>query len=138
MDITKLAVSNTAAIHLKSADGELLYDGEKAVRIVFYGPGSREYGVVESRQSARAIKRMNDNDSKITAAPYEERIAETAQDLAAITVRLENLDYPPAQGKEGVELFEALYRDPTLGFIVKQVVKAVADWGNFKPGSATG
>ena len=140
MDITKLKAADTAAIHLKNADGELLYDGgdkNKPVRIIVYGPGSDAYGVVEARQSARAVKRMQDNDGKITVAPFEERVRETAEDLAAITVAFEHLEYPPAAEAQGVELFKALYADQKLGFITKQVTKFLADWGNFKAGSAT-
>jgi hypothetical protein len=136
MDITTLKVADTAAIHLKNADGELLYDGDKPVRIIVYGPGSKAYGVVEARQSTRAVKRMQDNDGKVTVAPHEQRVTETAEDLAAITVRFENLTYPPAEKAEGQELFTALYADQTLGFIARQVAKFVADWANFKPGSA--
>lgn len=135
MDITTLASVDTAAIHLKNADGELLYDGDKPVQIIVYGPGSKAYGVVEARQSARAVKRMADNDGKISLPPYETRVAETAEDLASITVRFEHLTYPPAGKAEGADLFTALYADPKLGFIVKQVTKFVADWGNFKAGS---
>jgi hypothetical protein len=139
-DITTHAVADTATIHVKNAAGEPLFaDGEarsKPVQIIVYGPGSKAFGVVEARQSARALKRMQDNDGKITAASPEERIQETAEDLAAITVRFENLSYPPAGDAQGAELFEALYRDQKLGFIARQVSKAVADWGNFTPGSA--
>jgi hypothetical protein len=139
-DITTQAVADTATIHVKNAAGEPLFaDGEarsKPVQIIVYGPGSKAFGVVEARQSARALKRMQDNDGKITAASPEERIQETAEDLAAITVRFENLSYPPAGDAQGAELFEALYRDQKLGFIARQVSKAVADWGNFTPGSA--
>ena len=59
-----------------------------------------------------------------------------AEDLADITVKFENLAYPPAGDAEGRELFSALYSDKRLGFIPAQLLKAVADWGNFKPGSA--
>lgn len=137
-DITTQAVDDTAVIHVKNAAGELLYaDAErtKPVQIIIYGPGSKAFGLVEARQSARAVKRMQDNDGKITVAPFEERQRETAEDLAAITVRFENLSYPPAGKAEGVELFTALYADPKLGFIAKQVSKFVGDWGNFKAAS---
>jgi hypothetical protein len=137
-DITTQAVEDTATIHVKNAAGEPLYaDAErtKPVQIVIYGPGSKAYGVVEARQSSRAVKRMQDNDGKITVAPFEERVRETAEDLAAITVRFENFSYPPAGKAEGVELFTAVYADPKLGFIAKQVSRFVADWGNFKAAS---
>lgn len=139
LDITTQAAVDTAAIHVKNAAGEPLYaDGDtrqKPVRIIVHGPGSKAFGAVEARQSARALKRMADNDGKITGATAEERIAETAEDLAALTVRFENFSYPPAKDAQGVELFEAVYRDARLGFIVRQVTKHLADWGNFKPGS---
>jgi hypothetical protein len=139
-DITTQAVDDTAAIHLKNAAGEPLYaDGDaraKPVRIVVYGPGSKAFGAVETRQSARALKRMQDNDGKITAPTAEERVKETAEDLAALTVRFENFTYSPAGDAQGAELFEAVYRDQKLGFIARQVTKHLADWGNFKPGSA--
>ena len=136
MDITTQAVSDTATIHVKNAAGEPLYDGDKPVRIVIYGPGSKAFAAVESRQSARALKRMQDNDGRFTAATPEERLEQTAEDLAAITVRLESLTYPPAGDADGAELFTALYRDKSLGFIARQVSKFVSDWGNFTPGSA--
>jgi hypothetical protein len=134
-DITKEAVDDTATIHLKNAAGELLFADaarEKPVQIIIYGPGSKAYGLVESRQSTRAVKRMQDNDGKISVAPFEERQRETAEDLAAITLRFENFTYPPAAKAEGQELFAAVYADPKLGFIAKQVAKFVGDWGNFK------
>lgn len=134
-DITTQAVEDTAVIHIKNAKGELLYadaDRKKPIEIVVYGPGSDAYGVVEARQSARTIKRMQDNDGKITVAPYEDRLKETAEDLAAITIEFRNFAYPPAEGANGAALFTAVYADPKLGFIAKQVTKFVGDWGNFK------
>jgi len=73
-DITTEAVADTATIHVKNAQGELLYadaDRTKPVQIVVFGPGSKAYGLVEARQSTRAVKRMQDNDGKITVAPLE-------------------------------------------------------------------
>lgn len=137
MDIATQTVSDTAAIHLKGADGNHLYsngDLDKPVKIVIYGPGSKQFAAIEARQTNRAIKRMQDNDGKVSAAPPEQRVAEQAEDLADITASLENLTYSPASDKHGKELYQALYADPGLGFIPQQIVKAVKDWGNFKPG----
>lgn len=132
MDVSTLKAVESSRIHVKNAAGEPLYDGDKPVRIIVHGPGSRAYATVESRQSARALKRMNDNEGKITAATAEERVAETAEDLAELTIGFEGLTCNDLQGKE---LFHAVYSDPALGFITKQVTKHLADWGNFKPGS---
>ncbi|TCD04278.1 hypothetical protein EYB45_08500 [Erythrobacteraceae bacterium CFH 75059] len=135
-DITSQAASDTSAIHLKGLDGEHLYDDKgNPVRIVVYGPGSRQFAQVEARQTARAIKRMEANDGKLSVASPEQRDAETAEDLAAITVAFENFDYPPAKGKPDAERFAALYLDRSLGFITKQVTKHLNDWGNFKNAS---
>ncbi len=138
MDISTIAVADTAAIHLKDAKGEPLYDqNSNPVRIHVYGPGSKQFAAVEAKQSARALKRMQDNEGKVAVAPPEQRAQETAEDLAAITAKLENFTYSPAGDKQGAELFEALYLDRKLGFITRQVTKFVDDWGNFSGGSAT-
>lgn len=133
MDATSLKVAAQSAIHIKNAAGEPLYDGDKPVRIIVHGPGSRVYGAIEARQTARAVKRMNDNDGKLTAATAEERRQELAEDLAEVTINFENLTHGDLTGQQ---LFMAVYGDPELGFIAKQVNKHLSDWGNFKPGSA--
>lgn len=141
LNIATLAVAATAALHIKNADGELLFaDTERTlpVRIHLHGPGSKAYGVVEARQSSRALKRMEDNDGKVTAASPEERQKHVAEDLASITASFENFDYQPEGASVelvGEELFRAVYGEPTLGFIAKQVSKFVGDWGNFSSAS---
>lgn len=135
MDITTQAVSDTAIIHVKSASGEHLYDGEDPVQIEVYGPGTRQHGAMEARQAERAMKRYKDSDGKSISVPYEEQVANMAEDLASITKRFINLTYPPAGKAEGPALFEALYKDRTLGFITKQVTGCVGDWGKFKVSS---
>jgi hypothetical protein len=137
-DITVEAVDETTTIHVKNAAGELLYaDKERKLplQIVLWGPGSDAFGIVESRQSARAVKRMQENDGKVSVAPLEDRRRDTAEDLAALTVRFVNFSYPPAGKAEGSALFAALYADPKLGFIAKQVSQTVSDWGKFKSAS---
>lgn len=140
-NIAALAVAATAAIHIKSPSGEPLYADEKRelpIRIHVHGPGSEVAGIIESRQSSRALKRMQDNDGKITAASREERIAETSQDLASLTAHFENFDYQPDGATEslvGEALFRAVYADQSLGFITKQVAKFFGDWGNFTAAS---
>lgn len=139
MDITTQSVTPTAPIHLKGADGELLYsngDTSKPVRVIVYGPGSDQFAAIEAKQTSRVLKRMADNDGKPSAVAPEVRIRERAEDLAAVTVGFENFSYPPAGDKQGADLFQAFYADPKLGYMAQQVMKSVQDWGNFKPGSA--
>ena len=134
LNIANLAVADTATFHVKNAAGEPLYDESgNPVQIVLHSPGSRAFATIESRQTARAVKRMNDNEGKLTAATAEDRLADTAEDLAEVTVSFENFTY--GEGLTGAALFRAVYGDPKLGFITKQVTKFLADWGNFKPGS---
>jgi len=132
MDITTQAIANTAKLHLKDAAGLPLYsngDTSKPVRVVIHSPGSDAYAQIETRQTQRALKRMDDNDGKRVAMSPDERRDQTAEDLADLTVEFENLTYGD---KTGRALALAVYGDRTLGFIVNQVTKFLGDWGNFK------
>ena len=133
-DITTQAVAMSAPLHLKDASGNLLYTpDQKPIRIQLCGPASPEYARIEERQTQRALKRAQDNDGKPSAASSDDRRAQIAEDYAAVTIAFENFTYPPAGKAQGAELFRATYADPTLGFIVNQVTRFLADWGNFKP-----
>jgi hypothetical protein len=139
MDITTQAMTDTTFVHLKGADGQYLYtDAEKTkpCRIQIYGPGSRAAQDASAHASNRAMKRMQDNDGKMPALTAEERLADQATDLAAITIGFDNFTYPPAVDKQGAELFKAFYADAKLGHLKDQVVKALNDAGNFMPGSS--
>jgi len=139
MKILLLAAAATSFLHLKAPDGTLLVEDGKPVGIDLYGPGSPEYAVVEERQSARAVKRMADNDNKVAHVPVDERRVEAAQDLASLTAGFRGieLDGPDGTPLVGTALFEAVYREPGLGWIKEQVVRHVGDWGKFKPASPT-
>jgi hypothetical protein len=138
MDVSSLTVADTGTIHVKNAAGEPLYvDAARTqpVRIIVHSPGSPAYAAVESRQTARALKRMNDNEGKVTAPTAEEALAERAEDLATLTVRFENLSDGE---KVGEDLFRSVYGNQKLGFIAVQVTKHLKDWGNFQavPGAS--
>jgi len=138
MDITTKAAAKTAAIHLKDADGVHLYSGNdtsKPVRIVVYGPASPEYAAMEAQQVARVLKRREENDGKPAVPTVNQRVDETAEDLASITVAFENFTYPPAGDAQGRDLFRAFYADQSLGYMHQQVLKATQNWGNFSGGS---
>jgi hypothetical protein len=133
MDILTQAIAETATLHLKGADGQPLYSGtgdaRKPVLAILHSPGSEAYAQIETKQTARFLKRMDDNDGKRTAMSAEERLAQTAEDLADATVEFQNLEY---EKKSGRALLLAVYGDRRLGFIANQVTKHLADWGNFK------
>lgn len=136
MDILTQAIADTARLHVKGADGIPLYSGpdKKPVVIVLHSPGSEAYAQIETKQTQRFLKRMDDNDGKRTAMTAEERVSQTAEDLAELTVEFENLEY---EGKTGRALHLAVYGNRHLGFIATQVNKYLADWGNFKGAPAT-
>ncbi len=134
MDISKLKVAGTAAMHVRDANGVPLFDDGKPVRIIFHGPASRQFGELETRQTARSVKRHNENEGKLTARSSDERRQEAVTDLADLTVGFEHLTHGDLTGRD---LFEAVYADPALGFIVVQANKFLNDWGNFSAGSAT-
>lgn len=136
-DISTIGVMMTAALHVKDASGTPLFHEGKPVRIHLYGPASPEYARIEDRATQRALKRAQDNDGKPAAASTEDRRAQVAEDYASITAGFENFTYPPAGDAAGAELYRACYLDPKLGFIVNQIAKFLADWGNFKPASGT-
>ncbi|WP_404711484.1 hypothetical protein [Sphingomonas sp. MMS24-J13] len=136
MDFTKFAAKETAFIHFKGPDGAYMYDDGKKVGVTVYGPSSKQYAIVDDRGSARALKRMQDNDNKISPIPGDERREQQAQDLAELTVSFENITYPPAGDAQGSTLFAAFYADPAMGFFKDQVAAGVNKWGNFMPASA--
>ena len=138
MKIAALAVANTAFLHLKGPDGVPLYEDNKPIGIDLFSPGTPEAAQVESRRSARAIKRMQDNDNKVSIPPIKQQRIEVAEDLTALTSGFRGVDYDDVDGQPlaGAALYSAVYSDPKLGWIKDQVVKFQADWGKFTPGSA--
>ena len=131
MDVSTLGIADTATLHLKGSDNLPLYDGSdrKPVTVTVYSPGSEAFAQIETKQTQRVLKRLDDNDGKRTAMTAEERLAQTAEDLADLTVEFGNLGHGD---KTGRALFLAVYGDRKLGFIANQVTKFLADWGNFK------
>jgi hypothetical protein len=138
MDILTQAVADTIIIHVKDAAGEPMFaDADRKVpaQIEIWGPGSEAAALVESRQTSRAVKRLQENDGKFTAPTAEEAQREIAEDLATLTRRFINFSYSGAPNAEGAELFRAVYADRRLGFVARQVQQAQKDWGKFKNGS---
>jgi len=136
VDIKKKAAIETAFLHLRDADDELMFDGEGAearkVGVWVYGPGSRQYSAAVARQENRSLDLLKKKGKADKTA--DEKSADNADFLASITVRFENLDY---DGLSGNALAMAVYSDPTLGYIGQQVRNFAGEWSNFTKGSAT-
>jgi hypothetical protein len=136
MDIRKLAVSPTAALHLRDAAGQLIYaDGDAAKPVIahLYGPGSKQYAQAQAEQNNRMMERMRAK-GKVTITA-EQKTQETAEMLAACTASVDNLQYGELAGAAAVQ---AMYADISIGFIADQVAKYIGDWENFTQPSAQG
>lgn len=132
MDIRSKAVSETSTLHLRDASDDLMFDGDKPVTVTVYGPGSKAYARAKTEQSNRLIDRMK-KKGKTDLSP-EDALREKVDFLTAITAGMDGVDY---DGKQGHDLYRAVYGDVTLGFVADQVAKHVEDWGNFSKGSQT-
>lgn len=131
MDVRKFAVSPTGRLHLRDANGKLMYtDDKQPIAANLYGPGSKEYAHALTNRSNRMVDKLKEsNKSEQTT---EQRIESGAEFLADCTHSFENLDYDGAQGRE---LAIAVYSDITIGFIADQVSNYIGRWENFTKAS---
>jgi hypothetical protein len=145
LNIQTLAVSETSTLHLKDAEGNLLYadgpagaDGKPSklpVQVTVFGPGSREYAQVAARKSNRTFARLR-KKGKIDQSA-DEITEERAADLAAKTLSFENLDVEEGVPATTRDHFRQIYADLSLGFIADQVSEYLDEWENFRKRSAT-
>jgi hypothetical protein len=131
LDISTLAVKETATIDLETATGEPLLDSNgEQLSITVYGPGSKQFQKAQATRN-RAIleyvrkggKKMKDDEQRTLDAEF----------LAACTASFNGFGY---REMTGYEMFKAAYLDPGIGFISEQINKAVGDWANFTQGSS--
>ena len=140
MDIRKFAVEETAVLHLKDANDELMYadgaDGEpdtsKPMRIKLYGPGSKKYAKVHAANNNKLFTRLKKKGKEDQSA--EDKAQESADTLTALTHSFENINYDALAGEA---LHRAVYLDASIGFIATQVNAHLNDWANFTKASAT-
>lgn len=147
MEVRKLAVEETAFLHLRSADDALLYekkkvevDGEpvevddesKPVGIWLFGPGTKVYARANASKENRLLARVRKRGKAEMTA--EENFAENANFLVACTKSFQHIQL---DGLEGEALYRGVYTEPTLGFIADQVMKFLGEWGNFSKASTT-
>lgn len=135
-NIKKFAVEETATLHLKDANDELMYadgqDGEpdktKPMEVVLYGPGSKKYAKIQAANSNRLMTRYKKKGNADQSA--EEKTRETADFLVACTKSFNNIDYDGAP-LAGEALHLAVYLDISIGFVATQVNTYLGDWANF-------
>ncbi|OFJ47845.1 hypothetical protein BA896_001335 [Janthinobacterium lividum] len=140
MDIRKFAVEETAVLHLKDANDELMYadgtdgnpDKNKPMRIKLYGPGSKKFAKVQAANNNKLFTRLKKKGKEDQSA--DDKAQESADTLTQLTHSFENISYDELGGEA---LYKAVYLDTSIGFIATQVNAHLNDWANFTKASAT-
>lgn len=131
-NIKARALADTTTIILKDPDTEMeLFDDDeqtKPLTIEIFGRSSKQYKTYMSAvlRKQEASKRKNKQDNRT----FEEILEESAELLAALTIKVSNFDYD-GEAIVGKEMFKKLYLDPSLSWIGDQVSEALSDNGNF-------
>ena len=136
-NIKKLAIAASATMPVRDATGEAQFDDVgNAVSITFCSPGTKQYQkakhAAEERNNTRVFGRMQGKSEAKQSA--DDKVAERAEFLAAITISFNNFDDGAGAG---YELFKRTFADIELGHIADDADKFVGDRGNFKQPSAT-
>jgi hypothetical protein len=114
---------DTAILEIQNikGDGPLLVNGQP-VRVEIRSPGTREalnaQHKIETAATAKTFAAMRGKAVKETA---DGKLAERADKLAAVTVRIENFPIDP----------HTLYSNPKMGWFTQQVAEFHADFANF-------
>ena len=144
-NLKKHAVKETAVIHLRDGNEDLIYsedekgeaDLTRPAEVEVYSPGSKIYVAANAQQNNSLIDKMKAKGKTTQSA--ESQLEEKAAFLAEVTKSMRNVEYDSPDGKklEGKELFKAVYRDREIGFIADQVQAFLGNWENFTKASPT-
>ena len=125
--------AETAVLDVLGPTGDpLLYNGQP-VRIELYGPGSRQ-GVEAQAKMEQASQSIAMSMAVAAGKGWQpkdtpdEMRALQVKKLAAFTKSLINFPVPGGA--------QAIYENPQLGYITRQVERFQADWANFPTGSS--
>ena len=124
-DLSSYELEDTATLVVQNAKGDddlVGADGKSPVKIVLYGSGSRQAVKAMHKAGQAAQLRLQ----ALVRGKVDKRAAEAADQemvdkLVACTHSIENFPVEPA----------ALYSNPKLGYITRQVVKFLDDDANF-------
>jgi hypothetical protein len=131
-DVSRYELGETAVLTVQNAKGDddlIGADGVNPVKIVLYGSGSPQaVKALHKAGQQQALRMMAVARGKLSKTAAEDAEKEQVEKLAACTKEIINFPVPAA----------ALYANPKLGFITRQVVKYLDDDSNFtKPSSET-
>ncbi len=130
-DVSQYELEETATLTVQNAKGDddlIGADGTSPVTIVLYGGGSRQAVKALHKAGQQAQLRLQALlRGKVDKRAAEAADEEMAEKLTSCTQAINN--FP-------VEIL-ALYSNPKLGYITKQVQKFLDDDANFAKGSPT-
>jgi hypothetical protein len=135
-NIKNRALFDTTVLHLVDPDtGNDMYADEKETQpltIELYGRSSKQYRNWLASATRKAEKEKLANKGKEKSKTPDESIEDSAEFLAAVSIKATNFDY------EGVaidskEMFKKLYADPSLMWVGEQVVEKLGDMSAFLP-----
>jgi len=130
-DISQFELQDTATLTVQNAKGDddlIGADGVNPVTIEIYGSGSEQAVKVLHRAGQRAASRVQALvRGKVNKREAEIADEELVEKLVGLTKSIANFPVDP----------EALYSNPRLGYITRQVQNFFADDANFTKGSAT-
>ncbi|WP_291591586.1 hypothetical protein [Comamonas sp. UBA7528] len=139
LTINDLRVSDTAELHLKDAAGAPMFylpaggdpeKDKKPVLVELYGPGSDQYRQAQHAAQRRVMHLAKSGRKSLADRTVDELKADAAKLLVTLTVRFDGLDL---QGRPMPEVLQALYADPSVGYITEQIDSFCAAWANFSP-----
>ncbi len=122
-------LTEASEVEIDLPDGEpMMYEG-KRVKVHVYGPSTDKFIRAQERLQREATKNVMAAVAKGKKKEEGDKDAD-AKFLSEITERFENFPFPGGA--------EAIYRNPGLKYINKQVQDFVGDMGNFfKNGAKT-
>lgn len=130
-DLSKFELDETAVLTVQNAKGDddlIGADGKTPVTITLYGGGSRQMVKAQHKAGQQAQLRLQAMmRGKVDKRAGETADAEMVEKLTACTKEIINFPIEPA----------ALYANPKLGYITKQVVKFLDGDENFVRASTT-
>lgn len=139
--LSKYQMTDTATLHLRDAEDELMYadgaDGEpdlsKPRRITFYGPGTKQHAKAQQKRTNRMMARIQRKGKADMTA--DEALQDAAEFLRDCTHSFENIDSEKEPAQTGDELYMEVYTNLRLTFIAQQSETFARETKNFKPGS---
>lgn len=135
-NLKKLAIALSGDMPVKDATGAPQFDDAgNPLSITFHSPASKQFQkakhAAEQRNNTRAMAAMQGGEDKQT---LEDKIAESAEFLAACTKSFNNFDY---EGLSGYEQFKAAFADQDVGHVAEDARKFLASRANFLPKPAS-